>query len=169
MPKQHANQSMADMPNHYQLLGLESKQTDFTLSAGEVKQAYRRALLQHHPDKTATNAKASGVTVDDIALAYKTLADAGLRGEYDAWLQSLVNNGDSSTPRPRHTGLETIDLDDLDYDATAEIWSRGCRCGDAKGFTLSERGLEEQADEGEIIVGCKGCSLWLRVLFGVEG
>ena len=157
---------MATIPNYYRLLGLETCQNDTLLPAAEVKQAYRRALLQHHPDKATTATGTPDVTVDDIALAYKTLADAKLRAEYDSWLQSAAEDGSLSAPRPRHTGLETVDLDDLTYETLVGEWSRGCRCGDEKGFSLSERELEQQAKEGEVIVGCKGCSLWLRVLFG---
>ncbi|KAK3053162.1 hypothetical protein LTR09_005788 [Extremus antarcticus] len=160
---------MAVTSNYYRLLNLESKQ-EAILSAAEVKQAYRRALLLYHPDKVTIEPGKSDVTVDDIALAYKTLADPTLRAEYDDWLRTVVEAGSltSSTPRPRHTGLETVDLDDLDYDEPTGKWSRGCRCGDEKGFMVSQLELEQQANEGEIIVGCKGCSLWLRILFGEE-
>ncbi|KAK5173430.1 Diphthamide biosynthesis protein 4 [Saxophila tyrrhenica] len=170
MAGQVAHAEMGNNPNYYRLLNLESKQREPLLPASEVKQAYRRALLQYHPDKNKTGAKKTGVTVDDIALAYKNLSDPALRAEYDRWLQSVAEDVDpATTPRPRHTGLETVDLDDLEYDEAFSLWTRGCRCGDAKGFSVSESELEQQADEGEIIVGCKGCSLWLRILFGVEG
>lgn len=159
---------MATSSNYYRLLNLESKQA--VLSAAEVKQAYRRALLLHHPDKATVEPRTSSVTVDEIALAYKTLSDSTLRAEYDHWLRTVLGAGEitNATPRPRYTGLETVDLDDLDYDEAASLWSRGCRCGDEKGFMVSQLELEQETKEGEIIVGCKQCSLWLRVLFGVE-
>lgn len=68
------------------------------------------------------------------------------------------------------TGIETIDLDDLnmDEDETKEhTWYRGCRCGEERGFVITEGDLEDAAQDGEVTVGCRGCSLWLRVLFGV--
>jgi diphthamide biosynthesis protein 4 len=60
-----------------------------------------------------------------------------------------------------------VDLDDLVYDEAEVTWHRSCRCGDDRGFLIRETDLEEASDIGELHVGCKGCSLWLRVLFGV--
>lgn len=50
-------------------------------------------------------------------------------------------------------------------------WTRACRCGDEDGFRILEEELEdaEQRGEGEVLVGCGGCSLWVRVGFGREG
>ena len=50
-------------------------------------------------------------------------------------------------------------------------WTRACRCGDENGFKILEEELEdaEQRGEGEVLVGCGGCSLWVRVGFGREG
>lgn len=163
---------MGNQPNYYELLELEDKTHDVDLSAREVKTAYRRALLLYHPDKKTNNGPVSArpsVTVDDIALAYKTLSEPRLKAEYDRWLRS--NSQDPSigaVNKPHHTGLETVDLDDLSFDPETSFWSRDCRCGDPKGFLVSEAELEKNAEDGELIVGCKGCSLWLRVLFGVE-
>ncbi|KAF1971215.1 hypothetical protein BU23DRAFT_556234 [Bimuria novae-zelandiae CBS 107.79] len=49
-------------------------------------------------------------------------------------------------------------------------WTRGCRCGAEKGFRIQERELEdaEARGETEVLVGCEGCSLWVRVGFDVE-
>ena len=167
---------MDERQDYYQLLGLEHKRTAAVLSSQEVKAAYRRALLQHHPDKQssappkrpAKHGERNSVTVDDIALAYKVLSEPSLRAEYDLWINSRDSNGDVKD-RVHRTGLETVDLDDLAFDPASSLWSRGCRCGEQRGYIVSESELEKNADDGELIVGCKGCSLWLRVLFGVEG
>lgn len=165
---------MADKPNYYHLLELGSKQFS-TLSQQELKAAYRRALLQYHPDKnnSINNGKTTDklglqVSVDDIALAYKTLSEPGLKDEYDRWLQSTSGHSDPRLARPHHTGLETVDLDDLTYDPKTSRWTWSCRCGDDKGYIVTEAELEKNVEDGEVIVGCKGCSLWLRVLFDVE-
>lgn len=161
--------------NYYQLLGLEQRQNAPALSLQEVKAAYKRALLQHHPDKQSGQTSAKGpknrrpasVTVDDIALAYKVLSEPSLRAEYDRWLHAKDGEADSASIVHR-TGLETVDLDDLASDEASSSWSRNCRCGDERGFIVTEAELEKNAEDGELIVGCKGCSLWLRVLFGIE-
>ena len=161
--------------NYYQLLGLEEKQNAAVLSSREVKAAYRRALLQHHPDKKSQtsssrqtrNGERSAATVDEIALAYKVLSEPSLRAEYNRWLQSTDSSEDANS-RVHRTGLETVDLDDLAFDPASSLWSRSCRCGDERGFIVTEAELEKNVEDGELFVGCKGCSLWLRVLFGVE-
>ena len=66
-------------------------------------------------------------------------------------------------------GLETVDLDDMNFAAGDDdgggIYWRGCRCGEAMAYEIHEKELEAYAEEGEIVTGCQGCSLWLRVLF----
>jgi diphthamide biosynthesis protein 4 len=189
-------------PNYYTTLSLSARKHDPTLTPAEVKAAYTRALLQHHPDKKAASstppsssnpANNKTITIDTIALAYKILSSPPLKAEYDSRLQrtsrSRNNKPNNSSHHSRssdsededeesdiifRTGLETVDLDDLELvqDSKAddeEAWTRACRCGDDGGFVVTETELEANAEDGEVIVGCRGCSLWLRVLFGVEG
>jgi len=49
-------------------------------------------------------------------------------------------------------------------------WTRPCRCGAEAGFRILEQELEEAEERGEmeVLVGCQGCSLWVRVGFEVE-
>ncbi|OAL53249.1 hypothetical protein IQ07DRAFT_597576 [Pyrenochaeta sp. DS3sAY3a] len=81
-------------------------------------------------------------------------------------------------------GLEVLDLGDFEVDDgddgidTAKSgsgqagtqWTRPCRCGAATGFRILEEELEdaEKRGEKEVLVGCEGCSLWVRVGFDVE-
>lgn len=153
-----------DTPDYYVILNLATRKLDPTLSPAEIKAAYKRALLQHHPDKSTSSPK-SGITVDSIALAYKILSSPALKTEYDLCLQTSRPRDDDKVFR---TGLDTVDLDDLNFNEGKEIWTRGCRCGDDSGFVVTEAELELNAEDGELIMGCRGCSLWLRVLFGVE-
>ncbi|RMZ19475.1 hypothetical protein D0859_16531 [Hortaea werneckii] len=135
------------MSNHYERLGLAPRPRDSTLSAEAIKHAYRQALLLHHPDKLQEHPE--------------------LRAEYDFALLHEASNA-REQGRVHQTGLETVDLDTLDFQDDSETWTRSCRCGDPKGFIVSELELEKHIDEGELTVGCRGCSLWLRVLFSVE-
>lgn len=163
---------MANEEDYYQLLGLGPRQRDEALSAQELKSAYRRALLKHHPDKdSSSNTKSlHKPTVDDIVLAYKTLSTPSLKLEYDRHLRTGVRPSSHATVgETYHIGLETVDLDDLQYDSAAGMWRRECRCGDESGFIVTEAELEKKIDDGELLVGCKGCSLWLRVMFSTEG
>lgn len=174
--------------DYYTVLGLP--QTSTTLRKPDLKLAYHRALLKHHPDKSGTSTPSQirseqtgrTFTVDEITSAYKTLSDPVARAEYD---RSLRLNGLTARKDAFgedvafRTGLEIFDLDDMEV-GTLEgnetgqdgeeqsIWYRGCRCGDEKGFLVHEEDLEREIERGEVIVGCRGCSLWAKVLFAVE-
>ncbi|KAJ4414678.1 Diphthamide biosynthesis protein 4 [Gnomoniopsis sp. IMI 355080] len=176
-------------PSHYEVLAVppslieESKDDQIPTL---LKQAYHRALLRHHPDKapkpntslktlssssSTTNSSQSTYTIDQITTAYTTLSSPKLRSDYNISLRNLPTNSTSSTPSAFQTGIETIDLDDLESDdsaATGETtWFKPCRCGNERGFVFVEADLEEAGDLGELIVGCQDCSLWLRVCFAV--
>lgn len=169
------------MSTHYEVLGLSTGAcTNRALTPQLIKAAYRRALLQYHPDKVhqilpnatanASNPSSSSplFSVDQITKAYSVISTPKLRAEYDRELALQPNNAALGNQADVfRTGVEIVDLDDLEFDEKDEAWFRGCRCGDDRGFLFREEDLEEAANDGELNVGCKGCSLWLRVLFGV--
>lgn len=95
--------------------------------------------------------------------------DRGLKAQRLLYGGILGNgaNGNGGGDKKFKTGVDVVDLDDLEYDEAEGIWYRGCRCGDERGFEVREHDLEEGGGEGEVVVGCRGCSLWLRLLFGV--
>lgn len=182
--------------DYYQILGIPFTTSSAALSKQQIKLAYHRALLKHHPDKAGAVAQDAGIkgrasrdevfsrsdnqavdqrayTIDEITTAYKTLCDPALRAEYDRTLRldRLKVAEREKTGDVFHAGLEIVDLEDLACEEDGEhgaCWYRGCRCGDEKGFLVTEDDLEREADHGEIVVGCRGCSLWLKVLFAVE-
>ncbi|KAB8078353.1 CSL zinc finger-domain-containing protein [Aspergillus leporis] len=172
--------------DYYEILNLQFTTT--TLTKQQLKLAYHKALLKNHPDKVSSVAKSADLptptnqdlprdstriyTIDEITTAYRTLADPQLRAEYD---RSLRLDRAKAVQREKtaavfHTGLEVVDLEDLAFDEAQDpaLWYRGCRCGDEKGFMVTEEDLEREAEHGEIVVGCRGCSLWMKVLFAVE-
>lgn len=174
------------MATHYQVLNLTQSILDSQHDPSSlIKRAYHRALLQNHPDKKTPGEPAdtsasktsqpspssSGVyTIDRIQEAYAVLSSPAQRASYDTSLR-LGGDGSSSngdvTGQKFHTGVENVDLDDLDYDDDAACWFRPCRCGNDKGYLFREDDLEDVGDEGELMVGCLDCSLWLRVHFAV--
>lgn len=199
-----ARSNIVSRDDHYTILNLPFPSSN--LSKQQLKLAYHRALLRHHPDKTqasdpnpqdqSLSAKPTlnhndgpVYTIDEITTAYKTLADPALRAEYDRALRldrlRIVER--EKTGAVFHTGLEVVDLEDLGFEEvdetqapsdssdgdndtikTGSFWYRVCRCGDEKGFVLTEEDLEREAEHGEIVVGCRGCSLWMKVLFAVD-
>ena len=185
-------------PTLYEILSL-SPHSDLTPAI--IKQAYRRALLIHHPDKSNSHKSSSQqtsnpngqtkplYTIDQISLAYTTLSSPSLRTQYDASLrtqraqQSSLgkgSHGHGSLEEDFQTGIDTIDLDDMTFISAEDgqdgqdgngsgkdTWYRPCRCGDERGFSLTEEDLEENADLGEVLVQCADCTIWLRVIYVV--
>ncbi|CAK7224814.1 Diphthamide biosynthesis protein 4 [Sporothrix curviconia] len=163
---------------------------DQATRAALVRRAYRRALLQHHPDKHSMSHEGASVsgpttgaacyTVDDIKAAYVALVGDAPTTTLSAPAQPALDT--------TATGLEIVDLDELPYDEASQMWYRACRCGNGRGYTFGERDLEEELDAeameellgasgastkpatipaGELLVGCQDCSLWLCVHFAV--
>ena len=158
---------------HYSVLGL-SAPLHAQYGSHAIKLAYRKALLVHHPDKVPPNVRPSLKnnppdplpTIDDISLAYKVLSDPRSRGEYDRQLLLQPHNALRRGGKEIfHSGLDTVDLDDLDFDEVNNVWTRACRCGQERGFVVTEQELEKEMENGELCTGCRGCSLWLGVLF----
>jgi DnaJ-class molecular chaperone len=165
---------MTSKPSYYEILDLPSAlQNEPHLPAQTLRGAYRRALLQNHPDKSAKSlnptSELTAYSIDQITEAFSILSDKRTRAAYDkaSKVQATTKNGGLEGTQIFRTGIETVDLDDLIVDEAQGIWYKGCRCGDEQGFLIREQDLEEAADEGEIGVGCRGCSLWLKVLFEV--
>ncbi|GAD98232.1 diphthamide biosynthesis protein 4 [Paecilomyces variotii No. 5] len=180
----------------YAILDLPFTGASTPFSKQQIKVAYHRALLKYHPDKAPaaagsvattastdrSRAETYTYTVDEITTAYKTLSDPFLRTDYDRSLRlSRLKAGEKhGNADVFHTGLEVVDLEDLGYeevddnndgheaDSEGSYWYRSCRCGDEKGFLVTEQDLEREAEHGEIIIGCRGCSLWMKILFAVE-
>jgi diphthamide biosynthesis protein 4 len=135
-------------------------------------------------------------TIDTVREAYNILSTPSTKAEYDNYLlhhPTLTASSHASTLPPPSSdfilGLEVLDLSDFDVldpgfkfsseaaDEDVEVerngqmeWTRACRCGMEKGYVILEEELEdaESRGEGEVLVGCEGCSLWVRVGFGVE-
>lgn len=63
--------------------------------------------------------------------------------------------------------VQYTDLEEFVYWEEEGRWSLGCRCGEEEGFEVREEELEEEEEAGEVLVGCRGCSLWRRVGFAV--
>ncbi|CBJ33903.1 Heat shock protein 40 like protein [Ectocarpus siliculosus] len=66
---------------HYTTLGIKS-----TATTAEVKKAYRKLALQHHPDKNQGN-EASANIFKDVTAAYEVLSDEKERRTYDVSLR----------------------------------------------------------------------------------
>lgn len=150
-------------PSLYTVLGLP----DSSASPDNVKIAYRRSLLAHHPDKNVTHIPA--FTIDHIIHAYKVLSNPALRLAYDVSRAADASAAPKCEHAPSHAGLDAVDLDDMRFDLLTATWSRACRCGNMRAFEVTETELEVLAVPGqrEVIVSCADCSLSIVVCFAV--
>lgn len=134
-----------------------------------IKRAYRRALLQNHPDKATASqdvkTQEGAYSIDQITQAFNVLSSPSERAAYDTALRLKSDSEGQGLGTKFQTGVENVDLDDLEFDEDKECWYRSCRCGNERGYLFQEDDLEEVSDEGELMVGCLDCSLWLRVHF----
>jgi DnaJ homolog subfamily C member 9 len=84
--------------NPYEILSLEK-----TATADQVRSAYRKAALRHHPDKASEDEKENAhKKFQEIALAYAILSDERRRKRYDT-------TGNTS---------ESLDIEDDDFNWT---------------------------------------------------
>jgi DnaJ-class molecular chaperone len=70
-----------------------------TASEEEIKRAYRRLALQHHPDRNPGDRRAEE-RFKQVSEAYAVLMDAGRRRDYDALRRSRADHG-ARRPEPR--------------------------------------------------------------------
>lgn len=69
---------MTRSKDYYKILGVSEK-----ASAEEIKKAYRKLAVRHHPDKNPGNVKEAEAKFKEISEAYYVLSDDKRRAQYD--------------------------------------------------------------------------------------
>ena len=69
---------LSDDRTYYEVLEVDSE-----ASLKDIKKAYRRLALEHHPDRNRGNEEEAGKRFRDISEAYEVLSDEDSRKEYD--------------------------------------------------------------------------------------
>ena len=82
--------------NHYQILGVTA-----TASAADIKRAYRRLVVQYHPDKHGGDVRYEE-QFKAVAVAYGTLGDPGKRATYDFQLTQAARRLDEERRRQHY-------------------------------------------------------------------
>lgn len=77
--------------NYYEILNVKKN-----ASQTEIKKAYQRLAMKHHPDKNSNN-KESEEKFKSINEAYSTLSEPQLRKEYDLLLEQPKHNNFNSS------------------------------------------------------------------------
>jgi curved DNA-binding protein len=67
--------------NYYEILGVNEN-----ASQDDIKKAYKKLAMQHHPDRGGDNKK-----FQEISQAYDTISDPNKRSQYDAELNGMNN------------------------------------------------------------------------------
>ncbi len=79
---------MAETRDYYEILGVEKN-----ASEDEIKRAFRKLALKHHPDKNPENKKESEEKFKEISEAYEVLSDSEKRATYDRYGREGVFGG----------------------------------------------------------------------------
>jgi molecular chaperone DnaJ len=111
------------MRDFYEVLGL-SKES----SAADIKKAYRRLAMEHHPDRNAGDAE-SEEKFKEASNAYKVLSDEGQRARYDQYGHSGLGRGGGGFEGFRGTEDIFSAFGDLFGDFFGGARSRGPRPG----------------------------------------
>jgi curved DNA-binding protein len=112
------NNSIMDYKDYYKILGVERK-----ASADDIRKAYRKLAMQHHPDKNPGDKKAED-KFKEINEAYQVLSDEQKRARYDQ-LGSAYSNFRTGGGRP----------DDFQWDDWFQQNGQQRRQGEAGGFS----------------------------------
>lgn len=135
------------MSTHYEVLNCSRES-----SLEEVKQAYRRKLLECHPDKNLVNDAKNTVEFQKVQDAWTTLCDEESRRRYDAELSQNELETQSQLI------FDVVGKCELDEE-NSEFFTYKCRCGDT--YYINK---EELLIEGQVVhVPCTGCTFALAV------
>ena len=84
---------MADNKRLYDVLNVNQKAT-----ASEIKKAYRKMALKHHPDRNKDNKEESETKFKEIGEAYEVLSNNEKRQTYDQFGEQALNGGGGGSP-----------------------------------------------------------------------
>ena len=84
---------MSQKRDYYVVLGLGREASD-----QEIKSAYRRLAMQHHPDRNPDNTEVAEEKFKEITEAYSVLADSQKRAAYDRFGHAAVSGGAGGAP-----------------------------------------------------------------------
>lgn len=135
-------------------------------SQEEVKRAYHRALLRHHPDKKRAEDFALAPTVipaiDTLREAFRILSSPSSRQVYDQTLKLSLSSSQTSKTTPRPANVVSLDDFQEVRRGDSSTWTYTCRCGGT--FVMSELLLDEDIH----LVGCDCCSEVVWVGYEVQ-
>ncbi len=134
---------MADKRDYYEVLGVQRNAT-----AEEVKKAFRKLAVQHHPDKNPGDKKAEE-KFKEINEAYETISDPQKRKMYDQFGHQASNMGGGGHNPFGGGGFGgSADFGDMFGDIFGDLFGAGGGRGRSRGGRRARTGadLETQVD-----------------------
>lgn len=95
------------MKNYYEILGVQQ-----TVTAEQLKKAYRKLALEHHPDRNQGN-KDAEERFKELSAAYQVLSNPEKRREYDAVLADKAARREYEENLRSGAGAEGLSVDEI--------------------------------------------------------
>ena len=108
--------------DYYEVLGVGR-----SASEQEIKSAYRKMALQHHPDRNPDNTEAAEEKFKEITEAYSVLADSQKRASYDRFGHAAL--GSTGGWSPDFSSTIFSDFEDIfgEFFGFGDLFGRGAR------------------------------------------
>ncbi|PGH30530.1 hypothetical protein GX50_06710 [[Emmonsia] crescens] len=94
--------------DYYELLGLER-----TAAEEEIKKAYKKKALEHHPDRNYGNVEVSTAIFAQIQAAYEVLSDPQERAWYDSHRDAILAGHDSPADAQYSHNIKMTTAEDI--------------------------------------------------------
>lgn len=143
---------MASKRDYYELLGVSKSAT-----ADEIKRAYRKLAMQHHPDRHGGD----DTEFKEISEAYAVLSDAGKRQQYDQFGHAATGGDPFGGQNPFAGGGFNVNMNDFDFSqfggGMGDIFDMFFRGGQAGGRASAGRDIETviEVDFREAVFGAE--------------
>jgi curved DNA-binding protein CbpA len=155
----HSQSTHNPRSTYYDVLGL-----DPTSTACEIRKAYLKKSLQHHPDKNPTDPELAKARFVEIGAAYETLSDPVKRHQYD---QKLLFGWQSSSPSTNNASGGCSGPDERNFSSVSEQSYDNYRdIFDATVAGMSEEELAAVIGTVATVAGIMGSIIGSRVLNG---
>jgi len=129
--------------DYYEVLGVSK-----SASADEIKKAYRRLAMKHHPDRNKDDSDASEARFKEAKEAYEVLKDGEKRAAYDQFGHDGVRGGPGG-----QGGYSAEGFGDIFGDVFGDIFGGARRGGGPQVFRGADLGYELKLDLETAVAG----------------